>query len=457
MPKPNPPKKKQNEITVAKLLKRLRKKKKSKKKTADTKKSLLPTAELRQEKALADPELSEEIYVTEEEAFGPEIQNDAYLVLARRYRWGRWGVIALLLIFLVCMFNFFKEEITLENFRYLMRNVNFEIKTEIDEEGAILYDSDDTNIFEIFKSSLAVTNGQKLAIYDAGGRTSCTAEFSYASPALKASDKYLIAYDRSGGDYSLYSSFTQMHSGSTGYPISDVDVTDSGVYAIASRSKEYFGEVTIYNSAFNMLGKIRKNKYIAAIDLSEDGKSILIASYFSGESGYVTELMSLRVDSDEPDLLFTLENTFPYRVQWTEAGEFMLCGSSGIKFFDKDGKVYNEYTFSGQNVIKYSVDASGVAVVTASTADSGLSTLTVLDHKGKQIGVYSADGAIESLAISDGIVCLTSDRVAWKLEEGKFYRATTDSRFQTSLQNGELTMLCGYTRVLTPEWNQVKE
>lgn len=453
-----PNKKKSSEITVSQLLKNLRKKRKKKAARTDTaasNKRNLPSADLRREVAL-DPELSEEIYVTEEEAFGPEVQNEAYLVLARRYRWTRWGVLLLLVIFLFGMFNLFRDEITVENFRYLMRNVNFELKTEIDEEGAILYDSDEENVFALFKSSLVVANGHKLAIYDAGGRSSCTAEHDYTSPAVKASDKYLLAYDRADGDYSLYTSFSRMHEDSTGYPISDVAITDGGVYAIASRSKEYFGVVTIYNSAFKMLGKIQKNKYIASVDLTPDGKTVLIASYQSGESGYVTELMTLRVDSDEPDLLFTVEDTLPYQVKWTDDGEFLLCGSSGIKFFDKDGKVYNEYIFSGQNVIKYSVDASGAAIVTASASDSNRSTVTLLDRKGKQEGEYAADEAITSLSLSESTLCFASDRTAWKVEEGTLYRWTADRRLQNVLVGGDLCHLCGYTRVLTPAWEKVK-
>lgn len=454
MPNKEPSKKKKPELTVSRLLKKIRKPKVNKKpKAAKGHDRNLPSTELRREAAL-QAELSENNYITEEEALGPEVQNEAYLVLARRYRLYRLGVVALLIIFLFAMFNYFREDITLENFRYLMRNVNFELKSEIDEAGAIIYDSDELNQFAIYKSSLVVANSRKLAIYDAGGRSSCTAEFDYTSPALKTSDKYVLAYDRTDGDYSIYSTFSQMHTDSTGYPISDVDVTDDGIYAIASRSKDYFGVVTIYNSSFKMLGKIQKNKYIASIDLSADGKSILIASYYSDASGYVTELMTLQVDSDEPDLLFTVEDTFPYRVQWTEDGEFALVSSDGMNFFNKDGKVYNEYTFSGQNVIKYSVDESSAAIVTASSSDSSLSTLVLLDRKGKEVGRYTLDGTITSLALSDGSACLVSENSAWKVEDGTLYRYDADRHLQSTLIGKEDIWLCGYMQVVNPKWKK---
>lgn len=451
-----PSKKKQPELTVSKLLKKAQKNKTAPKDKQPKSKHdrNLPSTVLRREESNR-LELSENNYITEEEAFGPEVQNEAYLTIAKRYRLLRWGVVALLVLFLFAMFNFFREDITVDNFRYLMRNVNFEIKSEIDEAGSILYDSDDQNAFALYKSSLAVANSRKLTIYDAGGRSSCTAEFDYAAPALLSSDKYVLAYDRTDGDYSLYSTFSQMHTDSTGYPISDADLTDDGVFAIASRSKDYFGVVTIYNSSFKMLGKIQKSKYIASIDLSADGKSIVIASYYSGERGYVTELMTLKVDSDEPELLFTVENTFPYRVSWTAEGEFMLASSSGITFFDKDGKIYNEYIFSEQNVIKYNVNEYGAAIVMASPSDADRSTLVLLDPKGKELGHYTLDGTVSSLTCSDGTVCLVSGMTAWKIEEGVLYRADTDHRLMTAL-TGENEWLCSYTQVLTPDWKESK-
>ncbi len=450
------PKKDRPEITVSRLLKNLRKNKSQKKNKEEPNRNL-PAKPVRSG-IVTEGELTGENYVSEEEAFGQTVQNEAYLTLARRYRWSRWGIVALLLIFLFFMFNLFKEEITLENFRYLMRNVNFELKAEIEDAGIISYDSDAQNTFALFKNSLAVANGQKLTIFDAGGRSSCSVEQNYTSPALKASSKYLIAYDRSGGAYSVYTSFSQMFSDSTGYPISDVDVTDDGIYAIASRSKEYFGVVTIYNSAFKPLNKIQKNKYIASIDLTDDGKSILIASYYSSEKGYTTELMTLKVDSNEPDLLFTVEDVMPYRVQWTgEDGSFLLCGSSGIKFFDSDGKIYNEYIFSGQNVIKYSVDASGAAIVTAADADATCSVLTLLDHTGKVTGSYTVDGQIQAVTLYGKNVCMISQDRAWKVEEGKLYRSQSGDRLQAMVFRDDLCWLCGYTRVLVPVWEAVQD
>lgn len=237
-----------------------------------------------------------------------------------------------------------------------------------------------------------------------------------------------------------------------------MDVTDDGIYAIASRSKEYFGVVTIYNSAFKPLNKIQKNKYIASIDLTDDGKSILIASYYSSEKGYTTELMTLKVDSNEPDLLFTVEDVMPYRVQWTgEDGSFLLCGSSGIKFFDSDGKIYNEYIFSGQNVIKYSVDASGAAIVTAADADATCSVLTLLDHTGKVTGSYTVDGQIQAVTLYGKNVCMISQDRAWKVEEGKLYRSQSGDRLQAMVFRDDLCWLCGYTRVLVPVWEAVQD
>ena len=404
-----------------------------------------------------EEEMSPEIYVDEAEALGPTVYNEGYMKKAAFFRNLRYGIILVLVLFLIGMLNLYREEITIENFRYLLRNVNFELRIEMGETGSISYTSNDTNAFAIYRSSLAQISDRQIAIYDAGGRTSYTGTLSYQSPAICASDKYVLAYDRSGGSYSLYTTFSQAHSASTGYPITDADLADNGVYVIASRSKEYFGTVEVYNVSFQLMNKIQKNKYIASVDLSADGKMLLIASYYVGDEGIETEIMTLAVDSDEPTLLFTIPGILPWEAAWMEPnnGEFVLICEEGVKFFNSKGKICNEYGFLGENVIEYSVNSAKaeVAVVTRQGVDTSATRVVLLNNQGKVLHDASYTEPIQSTAITyDGLILLFKD-TAHKIADGKTtVFSVQDTLLQTVVHSADTLYLCTPTRAILPEW-----
>lgn len=444
---------------LQKLGKQIRLSKLYRGKTPQEKREKEMLREKKRQASLAKQEESYSIerYVSVEEAMGPTIHNPLYLKKAAVYRICRYVVMTALIVFLVTMLNFFKDEITLENFRYLMRNVDFELRTELSEPGVISYDSSTLNTFGVYKDSLVQLSDRKIAIYDAGGRSSYVGNLNYSSPSLCTSDKYVLAYDRQGGGYSLYTGFSQAYEGSTDFPIADADLTDSGVHVIASRSKAYTGVVSVYSASFQLMNRIQKNKYIAAVDLSDDGKQLLIASYSVGERGIVTELMTIAVNSDTPSLLFTVEGILPWEAAWIGDGSFVLICDKGVKYYDETGKLYTEYGFSDQNVIEYKVSGSDgrIALICREENYTVGSHLYLLDRKGKTLMHRKFSTTVGEIAFQKDQLILLSGSTAWQIaKDGTTHRYDCFTNLQAAVWGGDTLYLCTPTRVVAPDWKK---
>lgn len=411
----------------------------------------------KQEKSLQKQEesYSNERFVSAEEALGPTIYNERYLKKAAIYRYFRYGILILLVVFLLGMLNLFREEITIENFRYLIRNADFELRTEMGEAGSISYYSNPLNTFAVYKDSLVQMSDRQISIYDPSGRSSYTGSLDYSAPALATSDKYLLAYDRNGGSYSLYTGFSQVHSSTTNYPITDVDLSDEGIYVIASRSKEYFGVVEVYSSSFQLMNKIQKNKYIASIDLAKDGKTLLIASYYVGDRGICTELMVLSIDSDTPKLIQTVEGTMPWEATWLDENRFVLVCDKGVKIYDLNGKLHDAYGFSAKNTIEYTVDSSNarIALLLREGNDTTATRLCVIDSNCKTVLERSFTGNARHLTFFEGRLLLAVDHTVYSLaEKGKAQKFQCDRPISAIVTYKDMLYLCASTRVLMPEW-----
>lgn len=392
---------------------------------------------------------------TDDEEFAEEtkvVTNRSYLTLSGRLRIAAWATVLALAAFLIGMFYSYREEITVENFRFLMRNVNFRLESSIPSEengGGLLYDRDTDRVFALYRDYVATVGNGRLTISDQYGNESYYEKLSYASPVLCPSKENLLCFDRGGTSYSLYNYFNNVGEGKCDYPITDAAISDSGIYALATREAHYYGTVLVYNKDSKLIQKIRKDKYIVSVDLSPDGKTVLVTSFYSSDQGQpVTEVASHPTSSTEADYILTLDGVLPYQARCLSDGSCALVCSDGVKFISSDGKVYNASTFAGQNVIKYEIGSDFVSYVSSSQSDASALSLTVLfPDKAKM----TADTAGEPVLLS------TSENCTY-LYDGEFLCVLnhTDGTWtkqaveppQAILCDGEKVYLCLYTRMI---------
>jgi hypothetical protein len=213
--------------------------------------------------------------------------------------------------------------------------------------------------------------------------------------------------------------------------------------------------VSVYNASFQLMNRIQKNKYIAAVDLSEDGKNLLIASYAVGERGIVTEVMAIAVNSDTPTLLFTVEGVLPWDITWMSDGRFVLICDEGVKFYDAKGKLSSEYGFSDKNVIEYKVNSSEdrIAVICREDSDTAGTHLYLLDDSGKTITHRFFSATVGDITFAEDRLILLSGKTAWQIfDDGTTLRYNCPVNLMAVAADGDVYYLCSPTRVVTPEW-----
>ena len=126
-------KKKKKAIRIFKLIR------KNERKKSDKRLIRIDAQKLALEKQ--ESEMASEFCIEASEVAGPTVYNEGYMKKAAVYRNLRYCIIFVLILFLFGMLNLYREEITIENFRYLMRNVNFELRTEMGDTGSISFTS----------------------------------------------------------------------------------------------------------------------------------------------------------------------------------------------------------------------------------------------------------------------------------------------------------------------------
>lgn len=380
------------------------------------------------------------------------VTNRYYLTLSTRFRFATWITVIVLGAYLVGMFLAFRDEITLDNFRFLMRNVNFRLESTLPlpkDQSGVIYDRDQDRVFALYKEYFATVGGGRLTVCDENGNQSYSGALSYADPVLRSSDSQLLCFDRGGREYGLYTYFNCVQEGNLDYPITDGVISDGGIFALATREENYYGSVMVYDGQDRLIQRIRKDKYIVSLDLLPDGSQILVTSFYTGENGQpITEIAAHPTSSTEAESILTFENVLPYECRYLDEGGCVFVGSDGVKFIDSKWKIYSTSTFSGQNVIKYVTGGGSVALLSCLDSDTTDLILTRIDSDGGGRRL-SMVGDLPVLCEADGQICVcVGGNLTILPKEGDPITLEDVGRPQAILWDGERFWLCMNTRVI---------
>lgn len=380
------------------------------------------------------------------------VKNARYEKIADRVRLLKWFMVIVLLAYLLFMAVTFRDQITMENFRYLIRSVDLDIRSGIELDNSIVYDADPDNIFIKYRDYLAVIGSGKLKIVDGSGREAYTESLSMSSPAIVTSSKYMLVYDRTGGGYSVYSYFTKEHSEDFGYPVCAAAVSDSGVYAVCAPSGEYEGVVYVYSQSFKLMSRVFKNKRVSALALNRSGDEVMIAACGTDQSGLpVTEITVIPTGSGSSRLLFDVEGAVPYECGYIGDEGFYLVSNDGIRIYGIEGDERKFMPFTELSPEKYSASEDGFTLVSADRVESGKTVYHVFDEKGGKLYSFNAGhGVIDDARSGDALYILYGDR-AVRVSGGKVtdtYGIPAHVSVRRIIADGDRLLICTETSVI---------
>lgn len=306
--------------------------------------------------------------------------------------------------FFLCMITVFSDEITAENFRYVIKDLNLDLPTETDEFGQMYYVSQAEHSFGMFRGDLVSLGGEKLEIISPGGDTVQSTSLKYLRPAMEISEKYILVYDLSGNSYSVFNAFSPVYEEELDYPISCAAVSDTGLWLIVTSDAQYKSVVYIYDRSMERAYIYRTNdKYIFDAVLMGEDFMLLTATAEGGF--YKTELLMGNVRSESMTTVYSASGVYPVRCGVFNGGVAAVL-EDRIAVIE-DGSV-TEYSLKG-NIAAIDI---GNGTVAAATENEGRFSLFVLcgderytaDLEGKRTDISACPG---------GVLILSSGRVEY--------------------------------------------
>ncbi len=372
--------------------------------------------------------------------------NPYYLVLSGRFKTAKYVVLCVLVVFLLTMVVMFREEITIENLRYLFKD--FEIGENIvtSNDSMISYDSDPQVNLALYKGDLVISGSTYFTLCDLQGNNRLSEDSIFSNPVVLSGDKYLLIYGLSENTYAIYNTFSKLHTESFDYPIIAAALSDDGMYAIVTRTTEYRSVIYLYNKNFEKVGAIYKDKYVVDVKFNSDGTKLLIASTYSSNGNYCTEIVNYVPYSDTATSTQNIENAMPIKISYNKNGGYSVVCDNRILFYDKDFQLKNTFE-TGTKILPLTIEiTNNYTIITYSENIVGEDIrVLVFDENGETVLNASAKGTPKKTKTSqDYVYVLQNGNVCRiNIKDGSLvYYDTEKNALELLLSNDDLILVC---------------
>ncbi len=301
------------------------------------------------------------------------------------------------------------QEITYDNFFYLIKDFTGAVDTDSNRYETLSYEADARQNFALYRGGVATVSPSKISVFTSTGRRTLNSTSSFSSPYMVTSGKYILIYDTSGTGFSIYNSFARVYTETLEYPVTGACFAEDGSFVIVTRSADSRSVICIYNKSFKKISELRSDAYVFGVSADKERDRIAVLSYESG-NGIGRAVLSLREWSTlEEEKRMTFDGEFPLSCGFLENGYCALLSDHCIRIFDRELEEHEKSgDYSGGNITGYSLTSEGVAVC---TIEASKNTVCAFDKSGKIL--YNGD-----VRHNVGDICVYEDFVFLRTESG---------------------------------------
>lgn len=314
--------------------------------------------------------------------------NEYYARISKKLRNMRYLMLLLMVLALVFTLWAYRNRLTYDNFRYLLRDMD-EAGNTVVSTDSVYYTASDTNNYMFFRGDLAVACADGVELHRALGNRSFEDAVSFRAPSLCGSEKYMIAYDTGGNTFYVYNSISRVYSETLDREIIDCAAADNGSFAVLTKNNIGGSIVRLYDKNFRLTGEITREEYAYSVEYFDDGRLGISLCVSDGISLY-TDFLTYTHGSEDIDSTVRVGGLVMLSGK-TDEGYYLLS-DLGLAFFNDDGERTSYHSF-GTATVMY--------------ADAAESTVCVLldeNRIGAECGLYifSADGMSYSSFVENG-------------------------------------------------------
>ncbi len=340
------------------------------------------------------------------------------------------------------LFNY--SSITYDNFYYLMKDFS----SAADDGGTyyetLSYESDARQKFTLYRGGVASVSPSKISVFTATGRRTLNDTSSFSSPYIISSDRYILIYDTSGKNFSLYNSFARIHTGKMNYPIYDACFGEDGSFAILTEEADSLAAVYVYDKGFDFVGGFQNDLYIFDLAMSRGRNILSYLSYELGDGTGQTVFTVKSLNTMETTKTLSFEGEFPLGCVFLDKNLTAVMTDRYIRIYDRDFELQTiSRDYSAEEISAYSMTQEGIA---AATTHASKTNVIAIDKSGKVIYNHFVPLNISDISIYGSYVFMQTENGVVRMDENGAREELTSGQGCMLVYNQNTALVCGQSK-----------
>lgn len=361
--------------------------------------------------------------------------------VAQRFLW------LLFILFMVFSIFFHYQEITYDNFFYLMRDFSSAVDAETTNYETVSYESSPGQRFALYRGGVATVSPSRISAFTTTGRRTLQMTSEFSAPFVVCSDQYMLVYDTAGKSFSVYNSFAKIYSETLTDPITNACFSEDGSFAVITRDAGHRAVVHIYYPDENFKrDTYRWNAYMFDVAMNSDNDRLVFVFYGAGDGTGETTI-SLRSKSTLEEITTVkLSGEFPLDCGFMENNKFALITDGAVRIFDSsfDEAVAQIYEYGGGSITGFSITDQGVAV---SMIHSSENEIIAFDKAGNLLYNDTVDANVTDVGLFSDYLFLQTETEIVRLN----LKTMDENRLSCSngkmlLYNANTAVICGESK-----------
>ena len=284
-------------------------------------------------------------------------------------------------------------------------------------------------------------------IYNGSGREIVNRQHGYGNAGMSVTRQYALLYDTDGTGYKLETKARTLFQKELTQKIISGAVSPSGVHALATLSKGYLGEVTVFDLKEEQLYKwYSADANIFAVALNEKGDRLAVATVNTDKGEVKSSLLVFDFGKKEPIAQFSYPGTLILDVSYLDKNTVALVGDNKYITFTGPNKGDDVvYDYSGRHLTGYSLrQGTGAALLLSQYADNRSPSLVQINVKGATAFQKDNSDQIRDVFLGEKTTFLLMDRHIIRYTaagEEKSKTDTADDSLRLAEVNGKLFVL----------------
>lgn len=264
-----------------------------------------------------------------------------------------------------------------------------------------------------------LTNSHISAVSNSGKKI-----FSYAhgfdNPIMKTSSDFSLVYEQGGKQVLIFDLKGLKRSAEVKKAILTAAISDSGAYAVATRSEKYNSAVTVYGKKGKMLYEwYSAEDTVNNVAISPKANKIAVSTFNASTGQFASSVKVLNFKSPTPLFTYDISGSLVYSLDNSSRSGFTIIEQNKIKFVKWSNYKTLEYA-NEYNTSMFRTSKNGKIVVFNRESDKTDNKIVVLGNNGKVKYEVQYKGIISDIALlGRHIYCISDTDVFVMDTDGK--------------------------------------